>query len=75
MLRLAADAGQVDAGSLFLLPLARERQAVIYDAKPFVGVESPIVIMGRAYLVPGIRLHGLDDGWLIRPSVGIGWNF
>jgi hypothetical protein len=25
--------------------------------------------------VPGIRLQGLRDGWLIRPSVGINWTF
>ena len=22
-----------------------------------------------------IRLHGLDGGWLVRSSVGLGWSF
>jgi hypothetical protein len=25
--------------------------------------------------VPGVRLHGLDNAWLVRPAVGLAWNF
>jgi hypothetical protein len=29
----------------------------------------------RWILVPGLRLHGAQGGWLIRPAVGLSWNF
>jgi hypothetical protein len=60
--------------AIFSLP-AFQGESVAYGVRPFVGVESPLVLHGPLYLVPGIRLHGLEGGWLIRPSVGIGWNF
>jgi hypothetical protein len=25
--------------------------------------------------VPGIRLHGLESAWLLRPAVGLAWSF
>jgi len=46
-----------------------------YDAGPFAGIEGKVGLTGHAYLVTGIRLHALDGGWLLRPSVGLGWKF
>jgi hypothetical protein len=48
---------------------------VIYGVRPFVGVESSMTLTERFYVLPGVRLHGLNGAWLIRPSVGVGWNF
>jgi hypothetical protein len=46
---------------------------------PVVGTEARIGMTEHAWLVTGVRLHalgqGLVDGWLIRPSVGLGWTF
>jgi hypothetical protein len=46
-----------------------------YDVGPFAGMEARIGLTAHAQLVPGIRLHGIQGGWLFRPSVGLGWNF
>ena len=46
-----------------------------YDVGPFAGIEGRIGLTDHAQLVPGIRLHGIQGGWLFRPSVGLGWNF
>ena len=40
-----------------------------------VGVEGRIRMGGKVDLVPGLRLHGAQGGWLIRPAVGLSWNF
>ena len=63
------------SSSLLFFPPPINGEAVIYGVRPFVGVESPITVTERFYVLPGHRLHGLDGAWLIRPSVGIGWNF
>ena len=26
-------------------------------------------------LIPGLRVQGLGDGWLVRPNVAVGWFF
>jgi hypothetical protein len=46
-----------------------------YDVGPFAGMEARIGLTAHAQLVPGIRLHGINGGWLFRPSVGLGWMF
>lgn len=46
-----------------------------YDVGPFAGMEARIGLTAHAQLVPGIRLHGIQGGWLFRPSVGLGWMF
>jgi hypothetical protein len=50
-------------------------ESVDYDVSPMVGVEGRIRMAGPVALVPGLRLHGTDGGWLIRPSLGIAWMF
>jgi len=50
-------------------------ESIIYDVRPMVGVEGRIRMAGKVDLVPGLRLHGAQGGWLIRPAVGLSWNF
>jgi hypothetical protein len=54
-------------------PLTNE--SISYDVQPMVGVEGRIRMGGNVDLVPGLRLHGAQGGWLIRPAVGLSWNF
>jgi hypothetical protein len=49
--------------------------ATAYDVGPFAGIEGRIGLTDHAHLVTGVRLHGINGGWLFRPSVGLGWNF
>jgi hypothetical protein len=55
--------------------LQRTTRTVVYSVRPNVGIEGRIRMSDHAEFVPGLRLHGLQDGWLIRPSVGINWTF
>jgi hypothetical protein len=50
-------------------------ESVTYRAGPVAGVEARIGLTDQVQFVPGIRLHGLDGGWLVRSSVGLGWVF
>ena len=50
-------------------------ETVRYGAGALAGFEARLGLTDRAQLVPGIRLHAIDDTWLVRPSVGINWNF
>jgi hypothetical protein len=50
-------------------------ETVSYRAGPVAGVEARIWLTDQVQLVPGVRLHGLDGGWLVRSSVGLGWTF
>jgi hypothetical protein len=40
-----------------------------------VGFEACIGLTEHVNLVPGVRLHGLENGWLLRPAVGLEWEF
>jgi hypothetical protein len=57
------------------VPARASSSATTYDVGPFVGVEGEIGLTEHVQLVPGFRLHGVEGGWLLRPSVGLGWNF
>lgn len=46
-----------------------------YATRPLVGMEARIAMTARLRLVPGIRVQGLADGWIARPSVGLAWFF
>lgn len=46
-----------------------------YGTRPLVGAEARIGLTSHMRLVPGIRLQGLAEGWLLRPYVGLGWFF
>jgi hypothetical protein len=50
-------------------------ESITYNVGPMVGVEGRIRMGGQVYLVPGLRLHGNQGGWLIRPAVGLNWVF
>ena len=50
-------------------------QTVTYSARPVVGLESWIGLTEHVTLMPGLRLLGIQDGWSIRPAVGLGWSF
>jgi hypothetical protein len=50
-------------------------KTVTYGVRPLAGFEARIKLTEHADLVPGIRLHGLEGAWLLRPAVGIAWNF
>ena len=46
-----------------------------YGTRPLVGAEARISLTSHLRLVPGIRLQGLGEGWLLRPYAGLGWFF
>jgi hypothetical protein len=50
-----------------------------YDTGPVVGLEGRLALTDNAVLIPGIRLYGVSSqaggGWLVRPSVALGWRF
>lgn len=50
-------------------------KTVTYGVKPLAGIEARIEMTENIDLVPGLRMHGLDNGWLLRPAVGLAWNF
>jgi hypothetical protein len=50
-------------------------ESITYDVQPMVGVEGRIRMADKVDLVPGLRLHGAQGGWLIRPAVGLSWAF
>jgi hypothetical protein len=59
--------------SRFDIPIVTE--TTTYGAHPFAGIDAHIGMTEHLELVTGVRLHGLEGGWLVRPSVGLGWNF
>ena len=59
-----------------ILPIPRSiNESITYDIGPMVGVEGRIRMGGQVDLVPGLRLHGFQGGWLIRPALGLAWTF
>jgi len=50
-------------------------ETMTYTAGPLAGVEARIALTDHVQLVPGVRLHGITGGWLVRSSVGLGWVF
>jgi hypothetical protein len=60
-----------------LLPtiLPRSTRTTEYSVGPMVGVEARVGMSDHLRLVPGVRLHGLQGGWLVRPAVGLAWEF
>src|SRR4030095_2427925 len=57
------------------VPTRASTSATTYDVGPLVGVEGEIGLTEHVQLIPGFRLHGVEGGWLLRPSVGLGWTF
>jgi hypothetical protein len=60
---------------IITVPARTSSSATTYDVGPLVGVEGAIGLTEHVQLTPGIRLHGIEGGWLLRPSVGLGWTF
>jgi hypothetical protein len=50
-------------------------ESIDYGVGPMAGVEGRIRLGGQVDLVPGLRLLGVDSGWVIRPAVGLAWVF
>jgi hypothetical protein len=50
-------------------------KTIMYGVRPVAGIEARIGLTEQVDLVPGLRLHGIDNGWLMRPAVGLAWNF
>jgi hypothetical protein len=48
---------------------------ISYGTRPLAGVEGRIRFTSHVRLIPGVRLQGIADGWLLRPYVGLGWFF
>lgn len=61
------------------LIIPNSTRTISYDVGPVVGVEGRIELTDNARLVPGLRLQSLGgngrEGWLLRPSVGLSWQF
>jgi hypothetical protein len=53
----------------------RSNTSIEYGAGPLVGAEARVGMTEHAWLVPGVRFQGLTDGWVVRPFVGIAWEF
>ena len=58
---------------------SRSTRTTQYGVGPVVGLEARIGMTEHARLVAGVRLHALGqslvNGWIVRPSVGLGWMF
>jgi hypothetical protein len=50
-------------------------KTITYGVRPLAGFEARIKLTDQVDLVPGIRLHGLESAWLLRPAVGLAWSF
>ena len=50
-------------------------RTIVYGVRPLIGLESWIGLTEHVTLIPGVRLHGIQDGWLLRPAIGIAWSF
>jgi hypothetical protein len=48
---------------------------ISYGTRPLAGIEARIRFTSHVRLLPGVRLQGIADGWLLRPYVGLGWFF
>ncbi|MQA92791.1 MAG: hypothetical protein GEU90_21645 [Gemmatimonas sp.] len=46
-----------------------------YSVNPIVGLDARISMTEHASLVPGVRVIGADGGIIVRPSVGLRWEF
>lgn len=61
--------------SAALLPFPTTTRFVSYSTRPLVGVDARVTMTDHVSLVPSLRLHGIEAGWLLRPSVGLAWTF
>jgi hypothetical protein len=52
-----------------------EQESVGYDAGVIVGLDGRVRMTDHLHLVPGVRLQSIPDGWVVRPGVGVSWEF
>ena len=52
-----------------------EQESVAYDAGIIVGLDGRIHMTDHLRLVPGLRLLTVPSGWVVRPAVGLSWEF
>lgn len=73
----SAPARNVIGGIPTILPTST--RTITYGVGPVVGIDARLDLTDHVMLVPGIRLQGIGrnaaSGWLLRPSVGLGWRF
>ena len=54
-------------------------RSVSYDIGPLAGLDARIALTDHVTLVPGLRLQGIGgnsgQGWLLRTSAGLVWEF
>lgn len=62
-------------GIPIVMPTPSITRVITYSARPFAGIDARIAMTDHVELVPGLRVHGLDGGVLLRPSVGLAWMF
>jgi hypothetical protein len=55
--------------------LPRSTRTIEYGASPVVGIDGRIGMTEQLQLVPALRMQTLSGGWLVRPSVGVQWDF
>jgi hypothetical protein len=65
---------------LIAIVVPNSTRSVSYDVGPVVGMEARIGLTDHVRLVPAFRLQGVggsttQGGWLLRPSVGLAWQF
>jgi len=58
-----------------ILPPSVMTRTTVYSTRPFVGLDARIGMTDHLELVAGVRLHGLENGLLVRPGIGLGWTF
>ena len=63
------------AGIIAPIVLPSLTKTVTYGVRPLAGFEARVRLTDHVDLVPGVRLHGLEGAWLLRPAVGLAWNF
>ena len=62
--------------ALLPVPGGSFRTSVVnYATRPIVGAEARIGLTSHMRLIPGLRMQGLSNGWLLRPYAGLGWFF
>jgi hypothetical protein len=63
------------AGITLPMIFPTQTKTVTYGVRPLAGLEARVGLTEHVALVPGVRLHGLENSWLLRPAVGLEWQF
>jgi hypothetical protein len=49
-------------------------RSITYGAGPSAGIEARVGLTDHVRIVPGVRIQGLEGGWLVRPAVALAWQ-